>query len=87
LCPITGDHLLVDAATYDDLHSRLMSLIHEFIDAGEFGVALEWMADALGDADVPISDQDRSDILGLARAMDLDGRVDRALFFCPGRVT
>jgi hypothetical protein len=83
---------------YEDLHGRLScllirlgdrfadrdkQLLHEFIDVGEFGLALEQMADVLAEGDTPVTDDERSDMLILARMMAMDDRVPRVLEFCP----
>ncbi len=89
---------IVDTAYYDEITSTLRSLlirlsdrlpredqvlISEFIEANELGLALEQMADVLSEDDLPISSQDRADMLGLAERMQMDDRVPRALAFRP----
>jgi hypothetical protein len=89
---------LVDMAYYDEVTGVLRGLlirlsdrlprpdqvlVSDFIDANELGLALEQMADTLSEDDRPISDQERADMLGLAERMQMDGRVSRALAFCP----
>jgi hypothetical protein len=39
---------------------------------------------ALAQAKVPVTDQERGDMLAMARTMKLDDLVPRALGFCPG---
>jgi hypothetical protein len=88
----------VDPAYYEDLAGRLYGLLiglddrldreavrqlHHFIEVGEYGLALEEIADALAHAEVAITDQERSDMLTLAAAMHIDDLVLRALGFCP----
>jgi hypothetical protein len=88
----------VDAAYYEDLAGRLCGLLigladrlgrqdarefHHFIEVGEYGLALEEIAGALAQAKAPVTDRERSDILGLAATMDMDDLVPRALGFCP----
>jgi hypothetical protein len=46
-------------------------------------LALEEIAGALADATVPITDQERSDMLALTRTMNMDDLVPRALGYCP----
>jgi len=45
----------------------------------EYGLALEEIAGALAQAKVPVTDQERGDMLALARRMKLDDLVPRAL--------
>jgi hypothetical protein len=86
------------AAYYEDLAGRLYGLLiglddrldredaqllHHFIEVGEYGLALEDIAGALAHAKVPITDQERSDMLALTATMNMDGLVPRALGFCP----
>lgn len=74
----------MDPAWFEDLRGRLLSLlitleerlgqhaardVHEFIDAGEYGLALEEMAGALAHAGAPITDQERTDMLALNHRM------------------
>ena len=58
-------------------------VIAEFIDVGEFGLALEHMADALGEEGLPVMDDERASMLALARRMQTGDRVGRALALCP----
>lgn len=88
----------VDATYYEDITRRLRSLlirlsdrlqdndqvvITEFIDANELGLALEHIADALCEEEQPLSADERADMLTLVTRMQMDGRVPRALAFCP----
>ncbi len=88
----------LDAAYYEDLAGRLYGLLiglddrldredarllHHFIEVDEYGLALEDIAGALAHAKVPITDQERSDMLALTRMMKMDDLVPRALGFCP----
>jgi hypothetical protein len=41
------------------------------------------MADVLAEGDTPVTDDERSDMLILARMMAMDDRVPRVLEFCP----
>ena len=90
----------MDAAHFDDLRGRLdgllislgerlprrdIALLVEFLDANEFGLTLEQMADVLSEDAVPISDEERADMVSLAAAMSLGPRVAGALEFCPRR--
>jgi hypothetical protein len=88
----------MDPAWFEDLKDRLTGLlitledrleesdaqqVHEFIDVGEFGLALEEMAGTLAHRQIPIADQERSDMLALNNTMQMDDRVPRALQSCP----
>jgi hypothetical protein len=88
----------MDAAYYEDLAGRLYGLLieledrlgredaqqlHHFIEVGEYGLALEEIAGALAQAKVPITDQERGDMLALTATMKMDDLVPRALGFCP----
>ncbi len=55
----------------------------EFIDVGEFGLALEQIADVLSEDEQPLTPDERSDMLALARRMKMGGRVPRVLEYCP----
>jgi hypothetical protein len=57
--------------------------LHHFIEVGEHGLALEDIAGALAHAKVPITDQERSDMLALTATMNMDDLVPRVLEFCP----
>ncbi|MEV6443036.1 MafI family immunity protein [Amycolatopsis sp. NPDC051716] len=61
--------------------------VAEFIDVNEFGLALEALADFLCEDEQPVWPDERSDMLELARRMQIDGRVGRALALCPGVAT
>ncbi len=91
-------HRALDTAYYEDLAGRLYGLLigledrldrgaarqlHHFIEVGEYDLALEEIAGALAQAKVPITDQERSDMLTLTTAMKLDDLVPGALGFCP----
>ena len=54
----------------------------EFVDHNELGLALESIADWLSEAELPISESERADMLALVGRMGMDGRVERALAFC-----
>jgi hypothetical protein len=67
----------------DRIPARDFVVITEFIDVGEFGLALEHTADALSEAGVPVTDDERTGMLRLARRMQTGDRVSRALDLCP----
>lgn len=90
----------MDSATFDELSGRVRSLlisvserlptqkvglVDELIDAGEFGIALETMADILGDEETMISSQERAEFTELTQLMAMGDRVHRALTLCPTR--
>jgi hypothetical protein len=88
----------VDFATHADLTGRLRGLIilldehltsdqarsaDELIDASEFGVALEHLADWLSEDETPIPDDVRRDFERLSSQMGNVERVMGALSLCP----
>jgi hypothetical protein len=88
---------VVDAAWYEELRGQLFSLlimvedrlgreqarwVHHVIDVDEYGLALEDMVGILAHAKAPVADQERADMLALARTMHMDDLVSR-LLQCP----
>ena len=88
---------MADAAWYEELRGRLFSLlimvedrlgreqarwVHHVIDVDEYGLALEDMVGILAHARAPVTDQERADMLDLARKMHMDDLVMRVLQ-CP----
>ena len=88
----------MDAAYYEDLPGRLYALLimledrlgghqarlfHHFIEVGEYGLALEEITGPLAQATIAITDQERRDMLTLARRMQMDDFVPHALESCP----
>jgi hypothetical protein len=69
----------------DRLPGKDATLIAEFIDAKELGLALEQMADVLSEDEQPLSSDERADMLALVGRMQLGDRVPRVLAFCPAR--
>lgn len=69
----------------DRLHDKDITLIAEFIDANELGLALEQLADVLSEDEQPLSADERADMLALVDRMQMGDRVPRALAFCPAR--
>jgi hypothetical protein len=87
----------VDAAFYEDLAGRLYGLvirledrlggdqaglIQHFVEVGEYGLALEEIAGVLAGKITAITDQERGDMLALARAMEMDDLDPHALESC-----
>ena len=85
---------MADAAWYEELRGRLFSLlimvedrlgpeqarwVHHVIDVDEYGLALEDMVGILAYANAPVTDQERADMLALARRMQMDELVPRVL--------
>lgn len=60
-----------------------IDFLTELIDASEFGLALETVADFLSEDWTPITEDERADMLTLVSMMGMDGRVQRALELCP----
>ena len=83
----------MDAAYYEDLAGRLYGLLivledrlggeqarlpHHFIEVGEYGLAPEEIDGALAQDTIAITDQERGDMLVLARRLQMDDLVPRA---------
>lgn len=69
----------------DRLPGKDVTLIAEFIDANELGLALEQLADVLSEDEQPLSPDERADMVALADRMQMGDRVARALRFCPAK--
>lgn len=69
----------------DRLPGKDITLIADFIDANELGLALEHMADALREDEQPLTPNERADMLHLVARMQMADRVPKALQFCPER--
>ncbi len=67
----------------DRLAGKDVTLIAEFIDANELGLALEQMADALSEDEQSLAPDERADMLALVERMEMGDRVPQALMFCP----
>ena len=65
----------------DRLPGRDVSVIAEFIDSNELGLALEQMADVLSEDERPLARAERADSLALVDRMEMGDRVPRALAF------
>jgi hypothetical protein len=57
--------------------------MHHYIEVDEYGLTLEAIADLLGYVRAAITDQERDDMLALARQMKIDDFVSRTLEFLP----
>ncbi len=63
--------------------SEQARLLHHLIKVGEYGLALEEIAGALAQDKIAITDQERSDMLALARTMKTGNLVPHAPGFSP----
>ena len=87
----------MDTAYYEELAGRLYGLLislddrigseqarllHHFIDVGEYGLALEEIADALAQDAIAITGEERGDMLALAARMNLEGDLERRSGSC-----
>ena len=92
------DCVVLDFATHSDLTGRLRGLVillgdrltpeqahgaDAYIDASEFGVALETLADWLSEDATPIPDDIRRDFERLSAQIGIVERVMRPLGLCP----
>ncbi|MFV0375569.1 MafI family immunity protein [Microbacterium sp.] len=69
---------LDDRLAHDDVKE-----VRSFIAAGEYGLALELIADACCEHDVALRDDERAEMLALYARMELSDRVPVALSLCP----
>lgn len=69
----------------DRISSEDVTLIAEFVDANELGLALEQLADVLSEYERPLTEDERADMVALADRMHTGDRVPLALAFCPER--
>lgn len=70
----------------DRLTSDQARFTTDLIDAGEFGLALEFIADYLSEAEREVGEVERHVMTSLVNEMGMDGRVERALALCPPRM-
>jgi hypothetical protein len=56
--------------------------VHDVIDVDEYGLALEDLVGILAQANAPVTDQERADMLGLARRTQMEDLVPRVLQCC-----
>ncbi len=89
----------MDPGFYEDLAGRLYGLLigledrlgreqaqllYHFVEVGEYDLALEEIARTLAQDKIAITDQERADMLALAKRMNLEGGlVPDALAGCP----
>jgi hypothetical protein len=89
---------MIDGVEHSELESRLTALgahvrqllttdqqrwLDEFIGTGEYGLALEMLADWLSENETPIPSTVRTEARSLAIAMDNEPRVMGPLALCP----
>jgi hypothetical protein len=67
----------------DRVPGKDITLIAEFIDANELGLAFEQLAAVLADDEQPLAADERADMLALVDRMQMGERVPRVLSFCP----
>ena len=67
----------------DRLSGKDVTLIAEFIDANELGLALEQTADLLSEEEQPLDAGERADMLTLVDDMHMGDRVPGVLRRCP----
>ena len=67
----------------DRMGSERAREAHHFIEVDEYALALEEIAGVLGHVRVAITDQERDDMLALARRMRVNDFVSHALESCP----
>jgi len=66
----------------EHLTRRDAALLHEFVEHGEFGLALEQLVDLLAETATPIAPKERDDMLQLNEDMQMGDRVPRVLASC-----
>lgn len=67
----------------DRLSLQDATLVTEYIDANELGLALEGMAYALSEEQRPVTAGERADMLALSERMEMGDGVAEALRLCP----
>ena len=55
------------------------SLVREFVEVGEWRLAVEWLADALADAHALVSTDELDELWALARLVDTEPQVASAI--------
>jgi hypothetical protein len=71
-------------AVEDRLPTETATFVGELIDASEFGIAVETMAEVLGGSGQSVASEERAEFMALVRRMAMDDRVER-LAMCPAR--
>lgn len=71
------------ASVGDRLTDDQRSWFAEFIDAGEYGIALEMLADWLSEAEAPMFQAERTEAEALSKSMGNEERVLGPLNLCP----
>ncbi len=71
----------------DLLTSEQQGWFAEFLGAGEYGLALEMLADWLSEDETPLPAEARTEALNLASEMGIQERVAGALALCPAQST
>jgi hypothetical protein len=69
----------------DRLPGKDVTLIAEFIDTNELGLAREQIGDVLSEDEKPLAADERADMLALVDRMQMGDSVPRALSLCPAR--
>ncbi|WP_263729855.1 MafI family immunity protein [Cellulomonas sp. SG140] len=67
----------------DRLPADQAALIHKFVDVGEWGLALEQIADVLSEDEIGLHDEERAELLAHNSRMEMGDRVPNALGLCP----
>jgi hypothetical protein len=65
------------------LTTEQQSWYDEFLEAGEWGIALEMAADWLSEEETPLADDIRTEMIDLARGVGNEDRVAGPLRLCP----
>jgi len=66
------------ADVQDRVGSSVPSLVREFLQVGEWRLAVEWVADALADEHAPMTPAECQRLRELARLVDSEHHVERA---------
>jgi hypothetical protein len=72
-------------AVEDRLPTKTGTFVGELIDASEFGIAVETMAEVLCESGQSVASEERAEFMELVRRMAMDDRVERNLAMCPAR--
>lgn len=67
----------------DRLPTHQIEFVREFIDVGEWGIALEQMASVLSEDELGLRDDERADFIALNKRLGMGTGVPDALSFCP----